>query len=307
MPIYLRFLLASLCFVASSAIAQNRCAEPNSVAQSLWRAGLSNPVGERVGLNTTHIVIHHSADVNMVLSDYTSLVRNIYNIHTSENGWDDIGYNYLIDPNGVIYKGREPQTLTQDVVQGAHMCNKNENTIGICLIGTFTNNLPTKEALKSLYLLAGWKVSKDKIDPFGETMHEIGPTSANMQATMLANVCGHRDGCQPGYTECPGTSFYNTFQTVRDSISYYSTKCIATGFSENEASQFRLLSIKNNVFMIPSDNFETVKIYDSIGQTIIDFPFAIDLTNAQIPSNEFLIMVLQNSKGKYFRLKIKLD
>ena len=293
--------------MVSGTIAQTRCNEPSSVTQSVWRAGLSDPIGQRIGLPTTHIVIHHSADANMILSDYTSLVKNIYDIHTNQNGWDDIGYNYLIAPNGVIFKGREPQSYTQDVVQGAHMCNKNENTVGICMIGNFTNNLPTKEALKSLYLLAGWKAGKDKIDPFGKTLHEVGPTSANMPASMLANVCGHRDGCQAGYTECPGSSFYNTFQTVRDSISYYSTKCNVTGLEVNVGGQFRLIKIKNNTFIVPSNDFETVKIHDAMGKNILSTSFGNDMENMNIPSNELLIVTLQHSDGKYFKLKIKLE
>ena len=299
--------LFAICLAFTNVSAQSLCNEPSSVPQSTWRAGLSNPIGIRSGSTTTHIVIHHSADANMILNDYTSLIRGVYNIHTQTNGWDDIGYNYLISPDGVIFKGRDPQGLTvQDEVQGAHMCNKNENTMGICMIGTFTDVLPTRAALKSLYMLAGWKAAKGDINPYGETLHGIGPTKAYLPDAMLANVCGHRDGCQSGYTECPGTSFHNTFLEVRDSINHYSSICSTTGIADSDFKQFKLLQIKNQIVMIPASEFESVEVYNSLGQSILNTKFDGDLSNAVLPNNEILIVTLKSASGQNYRVKVNL-
>ncbi|WP_151718350.1 peptidoglycan recognition protein family protein [Gemmobacter serpentinus] len=45
------------------------------------------------------------------------------------NGWSDIGYHWLIDRDGAILAGRA------ETVIGAHVVERNQGTIGICLIG----------------------------------------------------------------------------------------------------------------------------------------------------------------------------
>ena len=69
------------------------------------------------------IIIHHSG-VNV---DQT--VEQIRDYHVNHNGWDDIGYHYIIYRDGSIHKGRE------DSVVGAHAKGRNHNSLGICLIG----------------------------------------------------------------------------------------------------------------------------------------------------------------------------
>lgn len=49
--------------------------------------------------------------------------------HVNGNGWQDIGYHYLIDRDGQVARGRALET------QGAHTSGHNANSIGICLVG----------------------------------------------------------------------------------------------------------------------------------------------------------------------------
>lgn len=284
--------------------AQSVCEEPNSTPQAIWREGLQNPIGDRIGLKTTHVVIHHSSDPNLELEDYTPLVRNIYVYHTQNNGWDDIGYNYLIDPKGVIYKGRDPKgNASQDEVEGAHMCNKNENTMGICMIGTFINVLPTRAALKALYTLVGWKIRKDDISVFGNTTHAIGPTSANLPPMPLSNICGHKDGCQSGYTECPGDLFHSTFDELRDSVSLYSYKCGVSYIETEELEQFRLFSLGGQTRVIPPKTYQEIKIYNLQGQLLLDQNFSDEVSTQGLPNRELLLVVLTGGDKELFRFK----
>ncbi|MBN2833857.1 MAG: N-acetylmuramoyl-L-alanine amidase [Candidatus Delongbacteria bacterium] len=100
------------------------------------------------------IVIHCSA------TDFgnAELFRNW---HVNDNGWDDIGYHYVIlnsypekknielrkpvfDNDGKIEIGRDISK------PGAHVKNHNEDSIGICLVGNDTFSGKQFESLKCL-------------------------------------------------------------------------------------------------------------------------------------------------------------
>jgi len=183
---------------------RNNCDKPMMIVQDEWRAGLPNPDYERIFNQVGNIIIHHSATDNDI-TNHTDLVRSIYVYHTQINGWSDIGYNYLIAPDGSIYSGRDPgDKLYDDEVLGAHFCASNTGTLGICLLGNFTETKPTDKALQALNKLISWKSAKDSLWPLGEYPHPL-----NQQ---LAVVAGHRHGCA---TLCPGDSVLSHLHTIR--------------------------------------------------------------------------------------------
>ena len=49
--------------------------------------------------------------------------------HVQGNGWQDIGYHFVIDLDGTVEPGRPVEK------QGAHCSGHNANTIGICYVG----------------------------------------------------------------------------------------------------------------------------------------------------------------------------
>ena len=63
------------------------------------------------------------------------------------NGWNDIGYHYLITIDGVKHQGR------LENITGAHTIGQNSNSIGICLVGHFDNYKPNNQQLETLYNL----------------------------------------------------------------------------------------------------------------------------------------------------------
>ena len=72
----------------------------------------------------THLIVHHTAGANEA-TDWPAVIRSIWVLHVEGNGWNDIGYNYLIDPNGVLYEGR----AGGDGVLGAHFSGMNSGTM----------------------------------------------------------------------------------------------------------------------------------------------------------------------------------
>jgi N-acetylmuramoyl-L-alanine amidase len=84
-------------------------------------------------------------------------MRNIQNLHMNTNRWADIGYNFCVGGDGLVYEGRGWTRV------GAHALNFNSVSIGICFIGTFTGSLPTLAARNAAQALIRCGVSGNHI------------------------------------------------------------------------------------------------------------------------------------------------
>lgn len=173
------------------------------------------PEGEGSGwtpvyTTVTHAVVHHTAGANSV-RDWDAELRSIWLLHTVTNGWGDIGYNYLIDPDGVIYEGR----AGGNGAIGAHFSCRNTNTVGVALLGTYSTAWPTPAAMTSLRLLLGELVKRNAIDPTAMVRHV--PSDL-----VLPTIIGHRDGNTSKLTctvtECPGEVLYGMLPWIRHSL-----------------------------------------------------------------------------------------
>ena len=101
-------------------------------------------------------------------------MRGIYYYHTQVNGWNDIGYNFLIDRFGTIYEGRYGGVAS--AVIGAQVLGFNSMSTGVSLIGTFTSVAPSQAALSSLEHLLAWKLDLSHLDPQGTSRVECFAT-----------------------------------------------------------------------------------------------------------------------------------
>jgi len=116
------------------------CDQPNYLSRNQWcPAGDCPPNSSPTATSPTHLIVHHSDNSNSS-SDWAAVVRTIWNHHISVKDFDDIAYNWLIDRDGVVYKGRG------DGIKGSHFCKKNTGTQGNCLLGNFTNAQPSNAA-----------------------------------------------------------------------------------------------------------------------------------------------------------------
>lgn len=178
------------------------CEKPNVVSRTGWSCPQTNNPG--YGYTTvTHLVVHHSAGSN-TQSDWSAVVLSIWNSHVYTNGWADIGYNYLIDPQGRLYEGRGGG----DNVTGAHFCGTNGGTMGTCILGTYTTASISDTSRSTLTKLLAWKACASNINPAGSSWH---PNSAR----TLNHISGHRDGCA---TECPGTMTFAELPALRTAV-----------------------------------------------------------------------------------------
>ncbi len=278
------------------------CAEPIAVDQSEWRVGLSAPNYNRSFSEVEHVIIHHSAGSN-TSTNFTQVVRDIYLYHTQVNGWSDIGYNYLIDKEGTIYKGRDPDNGEQDNVIGAHFCGKNSNTMGICLLGNFeeADIAPSERAIEALVKLTSWKLMKESLDPFTSSIH---------RGEELKTVAGHRNGCS---TLCPGTNTYVQLEAFRERMAEAIFDCeneieepivLTSNVYPNPANRGEIVTIELN----EGQSFKSLALIDTNGRIISEKSigdsnnFTYLLTFFYPPGTYFLAITTQTNQVKYARL-----
>ncbi len=159
-----------------------------------------------------HLIVHHTATANDA-QDWPAVVRTIWNFHAVTNAWRDVGYHYLIDPNGVIYEGR----AGGDKAAGIHFSCANTGTMGIAMLGNFTAQSPTEQALSSLKTLLARKAYELKLEPSGSSYHSS--TGLN-----LPQIAGHRDANASKITRvcvgthCPGDALYTLLPAIRTEV-----------------------------------------------------------------------------------------
>lgn len=240
------------------------CPKPPSIPASTWRTGLPNPAPNPSFTKANHVIVHHSAGSNSNMN-YTDVVRAIYLYHSQTLGWDDIGYNYLIAQDGSIFDGRDPQMNgDQDNVFGAHFCGKNSNTMGICLLGDYTNILPSVATMISLRELAAWKLEKENLLPSDSSRHP----QSNPSSPFLLAMVGHQDGCA---TACPGDQFYPLLPLLRHDVEQMVLNCQALGWNDFETENFKIYPNPNSGDLFVEGDFSKkphFEIQDLTGKKI---------------------------------------
>lgn len=127
--------------------------------------------------DTKRIVVHHSD------ADGRLTIYQIHQMHLNKS-WAGIGYHYYIKSDGSVWKGRPENTI------GAHVFDYNSESIGICLGGDFTIDLPTNEQMKSLV----------------ELIKDIEIRYGNLEVNKHSDL---------NATQCPGNSFpWTKLQTL---------------------------------------------------------------------------------------------
>ncbi|MCX5602238.1 N-acetylmuramoyl-L-alanine amidase [Streptomyces phaeochromogenes] len=153
------------------------------------------------------LTVHHTDDGSSD-PDPAAVVRAIYRNDTVGKGYGDIGYNFLIDRNGLVYEGRWSGTdgtpahdASGRMVTGAHVQGYNSGNLGIALLGTLTTTPPTTAARTALIQLLAELAERHAIAPLGKVSY-VNPVSG--AARVAPAIGGHLHWAA---TDCPGTVF----------------------------------------------------------------------------------------------------
>jgi uncharacterized protein with LGFP repeats len=159
--------------------------------------------------------VHHTVTSNAYApEDSAAIVRSIQHYHRNVLGWNDIGYNALVDRFGQIFEGRAGG-LDQAVL-GAQAQGWNSVSTGIALVGTHTDRSATPAAFEALADLLSWKLSVHGVPARGKVRVTSAGGAQNRYPAgtrvRLPRIAGHRQG---GYTECPGDAMQSQLKELR--------------------------------------------------------------------------------------------
>jgi hypothetical protein len=181
--------------------------QPPMVPRSGWLADESIRRGTVSYAPSLRLVfVHHTAGTNTYTREQApAIVRAIELYHVKGNGWNDIGYNALVDKYGTVYEGRYGG-ISRNVV-GAHARGFNTGSFGIAYLGDFETVDPAQAGLDALARTIAWKLDVAHVDPLG-TVDAISGGNERFAPgvpVFLRVVSGHRD---TGATTCPGERLY---------------------------------------------------------------------------------------------------
>ncbi len=149
------------------------------------------------------VIVHHTVTATDE-PDPAARVRAIHAFHVQGNGWSDIAYNFVVDQAGRIYEGRAAsggvpgENGEGQGVIGAHAAGHNTGSVGVAILGTFSDDrvTPSDAALDAVAAVAAWKLGTRDIDP-------LAPGA----------MIGHRDVVATG---CPGNGCQNRLPELRE-------------------------------------------------------------------------------------------
>jgi hypothetical protein len=190
---------------------------PSIISRAGWGADESIRKG-RPGYTSSvkFAVVHHTATGNSYSrSESARIVRSIYAYHVQTNGWNDIGYNLLVDRHGQLFEGRAGGV--DRAVVGAHSGGFNSGSTGVAVIGTFGSDALPSAGTDALRRLLAWKLDVHHVDPRATVRVVSGGSSRYPAGTSVSipTIAGHR---QVSSTECPGDRLFNTLGSLRESV-----------------------------------------------------------------------------------------
>lgn len=191
---------------------------PTVISRAAWGARAASCTLD-VASRLVGAVVHHTAGSNSygTVAQAMQQIRNDQAYHMDSRGWCDLGYNFVVDKWGNLYEGRAG-SLTQAVI-GVHASGYNTGTIGVSMLGTFVDVVPSDAMISSVAQIIGYRLGSYGISPLGTA------TYPGTGATLPA-VIAHRDVAA---TACPGDQGYARMSRIR------SLAAVVAGSRQNSA------------------------------------------------------------------------
>ncbi len=192
-------------------------AKPGIISRARWGADESiRRCCSTFAPSVDFAVIHHTVTKNTYTREESaSIVRGIYEYHVRVNGWDDVGYHFLIDRYGQVFEGRSGGV--SEPVIGAHAEGFNTKSTGVSLIGSFQSESPPAAMTTALTNLLAWKLDIHHVDARGSTTVVSGGSRKFPagKSVRVSSISAHRDLQE---TACPGDPVVAALPRLRSDV-----------------------------------------------------------------------------------------
>ncbi len=166
---------------------------PGLVSRDAWARGTPVPALMNRMTPVRHITIHHDGMPPVSLNSQAQIAARIELIRAGHRakGWGDIGYHFIVDPQGRVWQGRAL------LWQGAHVKDRNEGNVGVLVLGNFETTRPTEAQLDALERQLAGLMRIYRVSATSVRSHQEWPGAA---------------------TACPGRHMQAKMNGVRDSV-----------------------------------------------------------------------------------------
>ena len=208
------------------ATASAEATDPDVVTRAEWGADESikktSGACRRLFYPVQQLFVHHTVGVNNDPHPRATM-RSMYYFHTVRRGWCDLGYNFVISPDGQVFEGRwsrrfspweihDSENADDEAVQGAHTSGYNSGSVAVSLMGNYSTTRMTPTMRASLVNFLAWEADRHNLPPKGRHTY-VNPATGLTR--RLPYIAGHRDA---GQTECPGNNVYKGLPDLRDQV-----------------------------------------------------------------------------------------
>jgi hypothetical protein len=194
--------------------------QPPIIARSAWAKGIPAPRVAPIYGVARLAFVHHTENPNgYAPGQVAAMLRAIFLFHREVNGWNDIGYNFVVDRFGRIWEARAGGF--DEPVVGAHAGGYNLVSTGVAVLGSFSGTQISPPARRSLQRLLAWKLSLHGTPPKGRVVVRVNPAGAAYSKypararVSLPRIAGHRDADS---TACPGDALYRQLPGIRGRV-----------------------------------------------------------------------------------------
>ena len=210
----------AIAFPHAQPVLETAAGQPAIIAREAWAQGQAPPAVAPSYGEVKLAFVHHTENLNgYSAAQVPAMMLAMYQFHRYTRGWNDIGYNFVIDAFGRIWEARKGG-IDQAVI-GAQAGGYNAVSTGVAMLGSFVSTVPPPAAMGALQRLLAWKLSLHGVPVLGRVRVEVNPADAFYTPfapgahVLLPRIAGHRDGDS---TDCPGDALYARLPALRPRV-----------------------------------------------------------------------------------------